>query len=115
MNQDVEKSPANRTYREFMDFEACQPDPLDREYAVKRMCGPRAVRGKPVPLPELTDEQIARCAKWFYRSLVDLQECLADDDKGSWKLTTISAWLGARSSIQWAAKLPPMEEADALA
>jgi len=115
MMNNVEKSPANRTYREFMEFEASSHDPRDREFAVKRMCGPRAVKGSPLPLPELTDEQIVRCAKWFYRHLLDLQQTMADDDKGTWKLTTVNAWLGARSAIQWAATMKPKEEPDALA
>lgn len=115
MMNDIKKSPANRTYREFMEFEAAQADPLDREFAVKRMCGPRAVKGSPFPLPELTDEQIALCAKWFYHHLVDLQQTMADDDKGTWKLTTVNAWLGARSAIQRAATMPPKEKSDAVA
>lgn len=115
MMNDIERSPANRTLREFIEFEAAQHDPLDREFAVKRMCGPRAVKGSPLPLPELTDEQIVRYAKWFYRHLLDLQEALAGDDKGTWRLTTVNAWLGARAAIKRAANTKPEEASDAVA
>lgn len=115
MMNDIEKSPANRTYREFMEFEAGQADLLDREFAVKRMCGPRAVKGRPAALPQLTDEQIVEAASCLYHHLLSLQECMADDDKCTWRLTTVNAWLGARSAIKRAATFTRREEPDAVA
>ncbi len=109
--RDIEPSPANRPWRDYMEHEARPDADVDREFAVRRMCGPRATKSQPLPLPVPTDEQIARFARQFYRRLVGLQQSIGERDSGVWSLVTVNEWLATRRTIEEAAAWRPEEEA----
>lgn len=91
------------TTREWNEHEARQ----DRR--VLRAAGKAATEGRdPAPLPELTDEQLARSARSLYAALRRLVHEVGVDGHRAWSLRTAAAWCGAHSIAEMAAR--PVEE-----
>ena len=96
--------PANRPWREYMEHEAREADRADREFASRRMCGPRAVSGVPERLPSLTEQQIVSSAATLYGVLVDLLDAVEQHNAGAYTARISRAWCRGRSEIKRAAE-----------
>jgi hypothetical protein len=87
------------TTREWNEHEARQ----DR--TVLRATGKAATEGRdPAPLPELTDEQLARSARSLYAALRRLVHEVGVDGHRAWSLRTAAAWCGAHTIAEMAAR-----------
>lgn len=101
------------TWREFMEREAKEFDPLDREYAAKRLCGPRAVKKGPPPLPLPSIAQVEAKSWPIYRALVDLMDAVSSQNSDMFTCRVSMAWSRACNEIRRAADWePPKEEVD---
>lgn len=98
------------TWREYMEREAKEMHPVDREYAVKRLCGPRAVKGGPHPLPLPSISQVEARSWQIYRSLVALMDATTAESSALFTCRVSMAWGKACNAIREAAQYVPEEE-----